>query len=147
MAQLSTFETTGAREEVVHLSQLWATTPFVRSMTWLVSPASVETIALNLLVVFRDDRPCQPPWLKVSENHGTHLCSSPSCLSRNPCSTPFLPFWRFSSIQTNSGSSNVASSGMPDMSIHRPSWSSGCIMVVNVVVLGRIGAVVPLIVV
>ena len=57
MSQLSTFETTGASEEIIHLSQLWATTPFVRSMSRLVSAASVETIALqlqsNLLVVFR----------------------------------------------------------------------------------------------
>ena len=57
MLQLSTFETTGAREEVIHLSQLWATMSIVRSMSRLVSPASVETIALqlqsNLLVVFR----------------------------------------------------------------------------------------------
>ena len=55
MPQLSKFETTGASEEIIHLSQLWATAPFVRSMSRLVSPASVETIALqfqsNLLVL------------------------------------------------------------------------------------------------
>ena len=39
MPQLSTFETTGAREETIHLSQLWATTPFVRSMSRLLSPS------------------------------------------------------------------------------------------------------------
>ena len=57
MPRLSTFETTGASEEIIHLSQVSATTPFIRSMSWLVSPASVETITLqlqsNLLVVFK----------------------------------------------------------------------------------------------
>ena len=57
MRQLSTWDTAGASEEIIHLIQLWATTPIVRSMSWLVSPASVDMIALqlqsNLFLVFR----------------------------------------------------------------------------------------------
>ena len=57
MPELSTFETTGVSEEIIHQSQMWATTSFVRTTSPLVSRACVETIALqlqsNLLVVFR----------------------------------------------------------------------------------------------
>ena len=35
MTQLSTLETTGPSEEIIHLSPLWATTPFVRSVSRL----------------------------------------------------------------------------------------------------------------
>ena len=48
MPSLTTPETTGASEEVVNLDQLWATTAFVRPASRLVSPASVETITLQL---------------------------------------------------------------------------------------------------
>ena len=48
------------------------------------SATSIELVCSSL-----DDRPC--PWLEISQHHGTYLCTSPCCLSGNPCSTPFYP--------------------------------------------------------
>ena len=48
MPQLSTLEATSTGEKAANVGQLWSITAFVRSMGWLISPASVEAITLQL---------------------------------------------------------------------------------------------------
>ena len=54
MTQFSTLEATSTGEKVVNMDKLWSMgklwsiTAFVRSTSWLISPASVETITLQL---------------------------------------------------------------------------------------------------
>ena len=56
MPQFSTLEATSTGEKVVNLGKMWSTATLGRRTSWLISPASVEAIALqlqsDLLVVF-----------------------------------------------------------------------------------------------
>ena len=153
MPQLSSLETTGASEEIIHLRQLWATTSFIRSISRLVSPASVKTIALqlqsNLLGCFQDDRSCQPPWVKKFRTSQDSPLLQSFLLLRKPLARPHSA--RLETLH------HTCQLGFFERSVLRDARHVDLltivpivvdsVVVVNVVVLERIGAFVPLIVV
>ena len=155
MLQFSTLETTSTGEKVVNLGKRWSTAALVRRTSWLIPPPSVGAIMQlqpDLLVVFGAFAFATIFCL------GTHLCQNPSCLYDDPSQTPLCLSGDFPEYKSNSGSSNVWSSGMSGhvnpftivvfklvVLIFVPTIFS-VVVIVQVVALSHIGAVSPIIV-
>ena len=134
MPHFSTLEGKSTREKVINVGKLWSITALVRSTGWLISPASVEAITLqlqsDLFCSFRSGCLCQNlPCLKthLCQNLpclGTHLCQNFSCLGTHFCHNPFslyddtsqTPFCLSGDFPEYRPT--LRSSGMSDMPIH-----------------------------
>ena len=77
MPELSTLEATGESEEIIHLSQLWASTALVRRASRLVFSNSVGTITLQL-----------QPHFACSFRGGPAPCHPSLCRHSHPCPAP-----------------------------------------------------------
>ena len=152
MPQFSTLEATSTGEKVVNVGKLWSITAFVRSTGWLISPASVEAITLQLQSAcsFQGGCLCHPPCL------GTHLCQNPFSLYDDTCQTPLCLSGDFPECQLwlfeRKVLGNVRHVNPLTVAVFKlivlifASIVFSVVVIVHVVVLCHIGAVSPIIV-